>query len=290
MKYNKIIVTAIAFCAILKGNSAFAQDGYIKQGYVRQSRLPRSLHKFEVGISSVGATGYYKSYFDEWKPGTTDVVSKYHEGPTIGKGGLAINVGTYSRLLKLGKRTAIAFDMNYMFSWMKWQGIGTGFYSDKLWNEGGSTWQMSFPIGLEYKHGSDARLEKNHKFCFSFGGGIMPMVSASKLTDTVKKKGREFKFGYQPYVKAEIGVLMGICWKLRLMYSVGEVELLDDYRTFHKDPYSVSQFNLKENSAITFSIVMMPFSYDWPDNGWWNNSRTSTRMYKGWQPRNPRYN
>jgi hypothetical protein len=242
----------------------------------------------EVAISSVGTTGYYKGWFDEKLPSGKDV-SLYHEGPSVSKGGLGINVGTYYRLLKIGKRTAVAFDMNYMFSWMKWKGIGTGFYTDKTWNEGGSTWQLQVPLGLELKFGSDARLEKNHRFCMSFGGGVMPLMSSSKLSDTVKRKGREFNFGYQPYVKAELGIMMGICWKLRLMYSVGDIQLLTDYGTDHKDPHSVSKFEMKGNSAITFSIVMMPFSHDWPDNGWWNNSRTSTRMYKGWQKRNPHY-
>jgi hypothetical protein len=288
MKYIKIVLPIIAFCVTLLSNAAFAQDDYIKQGYVRQSRLPRSLHKFELGISSVGATGYYLSMFDEKLPSGQNV-SSYHEGPTVSKGGLAINIGTYYRLLKIGKRTAVAFDMNYMFSWMKWQGIGAGFYTERSWNNGGSTWQMAYPVGLELKFGSDARLEKNHRFCMSFGGGVMPIMSASKLKDTLKKKGREFNFGYQPYVKAELGLLMGICWKLRLMYSVGDLKLLENSSTGHKDPYSVSNFNLISKSTITFSIVMMPFSYDWPDNGWWNNSRTSTKMYKGFQKRNPHY-
>jgi hypothetical protein len=284
---NKLKLFSIKALCCIVCFSAYAQDDYIKQGYVRQSRLPRSLHRFELGISTVGTSAYYKGFFDQKLPSGKES-SLYHEGPSVSKGGLAFNIGTYYRLAKLGKRTAIAFDMGYMFSYMYWKGIGTGFYTEKAWTNAGSTWQMSYPVGLELKFGSDARLEKNHRFCMSFGGGIQPLLSATKLEDTMKKpkKGREFNFGYQPYVKAEMGLMLGICWKLRLMYSIGDIPLLTESTSTHKDPYTVSKFDMKGTSAVTFSIVLMPFSYDWPDNGWWNNSRTSTRMYKGWRGRN----
>lgn len=289
MLLKKISSLVLPVIIMLTGFNTHAQDDYIKQGYVRQSRLPRSLHKVQIGLSSVGVSGYYKGWFDEeLAPGR--VTSIYHEGPSVSKGGLGIQVGTFSRLLKIGKTAAVALDVNMMYSYVYWKGIGSGFYTDKAWNNSATTWQLQWPVGLDLKFGSDARLEKNHRFCMSFGGGIMPSLYGTKMGDTLKKKkSREINIGSVPYVKAEMGVYWGICWKLKLMYSVGDLPLVEGASNGHKEPYWVSNFSLKNNSALTVSLVLMPFSYDWPDNGWWNNSRTSTKMYKGWQKRNPHY-
>ncbi|OSZ81798.1 hypothetical protein CAP35_00585 [Chitinophagaceae bacterium IBVUCB1] len=267
---------------------SYAQDDYIKQGYVKQSRLPRSLQKFQIGISSVGAAGYYKSYFDSKvldRP-----VSVYYEGPTVSKGGLGLTLGTYSRLAKLGKRAAVTWDFDFMYNMIYWKGIGTGYYIEREWNNGGTTRQIALATGLDLKIGSDARLEKNHRYCLSFGAGIMPMYNRTKLQDSSKKPPVYRHLGFMPYMKFEVGLFTGFCWKIRVNYAVGDYKLVENGDAWNKNnPFGVSSFNLRGNNTLTVSLVLMPFSYDWPDNGWWNNSRNSYKMYKGWKARHKNY-
>lgn len=268
-------------------NLLLAQDDYVKQGYVKQSRLPRSLQKFQIGLSSHAASGYYEGYFRSIVD--NNYRSIYYEGPTVSKGGLGVVVGTYSRLAKIGKRVAFTWDLDFMYNFAYWKGIGQGFYREGEWNNGGVTTQMVLPTGFSLRIGSDARLEKNHRFCFNFGGGIMPMYNVTKLEDTLDKPIKQKRFGFSPYMRFEAGIFAGICWKVRVNYAFGDFKLLEDYDNWHKpNPFGVERFDLKGTSGLTVSLILMPFSYDWPDNGWWNNSRTSTKMWKGWQGRNKR--
>lgn len=269
-------------------NTAVAKDDYIKQGYVKQSRLPRSLQKFQIGLSSFAASGTYQGYFrsvvdNQYK-------SIYYDGPTVSKGGLGVTLGTFSRIARIGKRTAVTWDLDFMYNFAYWKGIGSGFYKEREWNNGGVTSQMALPTGLSLRFGADGRLEKNHRFCFNFGGGVMPMFNTTKMEDTVDHPEKQRRFGFAPYMRFEAGIFAGICWKVRVNYAFGNYKLLEDYRNWHKDnPFGVESFNLKGSSALTVSLILMPFSYDWPDNGWWNNSRTSHKMWKGWKARNKVY-
>lgn len=268
--------------------SANAQDDYIKQGYVKQSRLPRSLQKFQIGLSTVGSAGYYKAFFDSKIEDR--FVSVYYEGPTVSKGGFGITLGTYSRLAKLGKRAAITWDLDFMYNRVYWKGIGTGFYIEREWNNGATTQQYALPTGLNLKIGSDARLEKNHRYCLNFGAGIMPMINMTKMQDSLKKPPISRHVGVTPFMKFEVGLFTGFCWKLRVNYAVGDFTLVKDGNAWNKkNPYGVSRFNLNGNNVMTVSLILMPFSYDWPDNGWWNNSRNSHKMYKGWKSRHKNY-
>ncbi|MBL7682218.1 MAG: hypothetical protein JNK00_02565 [Flavipsychrobacter sp.] len=284
MKFKLAILSVFLFL-LNYGNAAFGQDDYVRQGYVKQSRLPRSLQKFQFGLSSYGSNGYYKGYFRSRPDGLYRSI--YYEGPAVSKGGLGVVLGTYSRVAKLGKRAAITWDLDFAYNVAYWKGIGAGFYKEREWNNGGVTSQMSLPTGFSLKIGSDARLEKNHRFCLNFGAGINPMFNTTKLEDTVDKPIKQRRFGYAPYLRFEAGVFAGICWKLRVNYAIGEFRLLEDYQNWHKpNPFGVEKFELKGNSGLTVSLILMPFSFDWPDNGWWNNSRTSTKMWKGWKSRN----
>jgi hypothetical protein len=286
MRKRLIVMTAVLLSCF--AISAFAQDEYIKQGYQNQSRLSRKWHRIQIGASSIGASGYYKGEFDEVYLG--ELRSRYHEGHTVSKGGLGVTLGTFYRLAKLGKKTAIAFDVDVMYNFIYWKGLGNEFYTDKAFLNTATTRQLAVPLGLELKFGSDARLEKNHRFCMSFGGGVMPCYNRTALIDTGKYQAWDRNFGYMPFTKFEIGMFTGICWKVRVMYSFGEQTLLTGASNWHKNlPYGLFDFSLQQRTALTVSLLLMPFSFDWPDNGWWNNSRTSGKMYKGWQPRNKRY-
>jgi|GEM_PF-1216906 len=286
---NRLSLLLLLFVFALSGTvPSFAKEDYIKQGYVKQSRLPYSLHKFQFGISSFAASSYYKGYFSSYID--NEYKSVYYEGPSTSKGGLGVTLGTHSRIWRMGKAAALTYDMDFMYGWTYWKGIGQGFYKEREWNNGAVTSQMALPIGLSLRFGSDAAREKSQRFCMNFGGGIMPMYNRTRLEDTGKKNPNVQKyFAFTPYMRFEVGLFAGICWKVRVNYSFGDFKLIEDNKNWHKEnPYGVEKFNLMGKTGLNVSLILMPFSYDWPDNGWWNNSRTSTKMWKGWQGRNKR--
>lgn len=253
-----------------------AYSANAQKGFVKQSRLPRSLQKFEIGVSSVGAAGTYKSdfaYYDDedkrWEG--------YHESPTTSKGGLGVTLGTFYRIALIGRRAAITADINAAYNYLFWKGIGSGgFFYERTDNVGGVTKQLAVPVGLSLKFGNDGRLEKNHRFCTTFGAGVMPTFNTTHLDDTleVKKREKHRKWGAQPYVKFEAGIFAGLCFKLRLMYAFGDIQLTEDGESWNKEKFGVLHFNSRLKSTFTTTLVIMPFSYDWPDNGWWNSANT----------------
>ncbi len=276
------LIKAINFVAIL---FACSLQVHAQKGYVKQSRLPRSLHKVEFGVTTAGMGANYKGYFiglDEKKNNIP--MTSYHEGPMVSKGGLGVTLSTYSRPPKIGKSTAVTFDRGVMYNFLFWKGLGKGFYPDKEWHITGSTKMLSIPLGVSLRLGCDARLEKNHRFCLSAGGGILPYMLNTKLDDEDKDK-KYVKLGAVPYVKVETGLFLGICWKIRLMYAMGDMQIMneDDKQYINKDKkFWLNNFSSVGQSSLNVSLILMPFSYDWPDNGWWNQSRTSKKMFKGW--------
>lgn len=267
---SSLLVTLL-LCSL----SLIAQE----HGYRKQSTLPKSLQRFQFGVSTVGATGSFKGNFVSLNTDST-FKSFLNDGPTVSKGGFGVTIGTFHRLALIGKTCAIAWDVNLAYNMMYWKGMGRKFYREEKWNNGANTMQIAMPIGLDLKFGCDARLEKNHRFCTSFGGGIMPAFNRTKLEDSSKKPAKHGKFAATPYIKFETGLFKGICWKLRFTYTFGDMVLLKDAHNWHKEnPYGVQDFKLNAKSGFAVSLILMPFSYDWPDNGWWNHSDNHKKMF-----------
>ena len=108
----------------------------------------------------------------------------------------------------------------------------------------------------------------------------MPAYNVTILDDTAKKKDKHKKLSATPYISFEAGLFKGICWKLRFTYTFGKMSLIKDGYNWHKpEPYGVSDFSLKSKSVFMVSLILMPFSYDWPDNGWWNHSDNHKKMF-----------
>lgn len=247
------------------------------KGYVKQSSLPRSLQRIEFGFTTANSASDFEGTFKSTKDGRYQ--EDYYSGPSITKGGLGVTVGTFYRLALIGKNTAIAADVNFMYNKMNWI-IGKDFFIDNSWTISGKSNQFALPIGLSLKFGCDARLEKNHRFCASFGAGILPSVTTTVLPFTDSSKVKFKKLYATPYIKLEAGIFARICWKLRFIYSWGDMPYVDDAYTIGKaNNRAIEHYNNTGKSSAMLSVIIMPFSWDWPDNGWWNNSRTSKKMY-----------
>jgi hypothetical protein len=74
-----------------------------------------------------------------------------------------------------------------------------------------------------------------------------------------------------PYVKAEVGIYAGICMKVRAMYAIGDLTYMD-YKHSESgagmETSGTAKLVGKSNFAI--SLLIMPFSYKWSTEDWWN--------------------
>lgn len=134
-----------------------------------------------------------------------------------------------------------------------------------------STMQVVLPIGIDYKIGNDAILTKRLPFGVSLGAGLIPQIMTTTLPEI---SGFKSQWGYSclPYAKFDLSMFTGFCWKIRVTYSMGNINLLD---VNHKlDGFNDGPITLSSSSQLTAGIVIMPFSGGWREWAWYNTHDT----------------
>jgi hypothetical protein len=134
-----------------------------------------------------------------------------------------------------------------------------------------ATMQVAIPIGIDYKIGNDAILTKRLPMGASFGIGFIPQIMTTNLQGV---SGSTAQYGYSclPYAKFDWSVFTGWCWKLRFMYSAGNVNLLDVNRKIAN--INDGPFKFSSGSTISASFIIMPFSGRWSEYTWYNTFDT----------------
>lgn len=219
-----------------------------------EARLPNALTRFQVGYSYPRAKADYRLTLDD---------TSIFETVTT-KGGFGATIGTHIPISKFGDATMIALTIDGLYNLLVWDmepvndvyNTNTVGYSNQYEITGGSV-QLSVPIGLDLKFGCEAALEKSKGACFSFGAGAMPTAALTAYQDNAGAIIR-----LQPYVKAEFGVMAGICMKIRAIYAMGKF----DYINVKNDAGDIDTYgaSLTSKSTLTLSLLLMPFSYSWP--------------------------
>jgi hypothetical protein len=164
--------------------------------------------------------------------------------------------------------------MAHMYTWTDLNesfGKLDGTYTPVTPSLEGTTMQIALPIGIDYRIGNDAIESKRLAFGTSLGAGVMPNYNMSSLTgiDSIRSHNA---FGFNPYVKVEGSVFLGICMKVRIMYTLGDVTLIDVNKPVH---YRIDgPFKVTSNGNLMLSLVLMPFSSGWYERKWYNTHDT----------------
>jgi len=248
----KNIFSGLIFSAlIISGTSAHSQAKY----------------NFEVGFSYCMASAEYKtrsSFFNEFTGTFSDSVKTER---ITSKGGFGGMLGYHFPLIRMGDYSSMSMSISYMYDALFWEPAGTTTTYD---GRGGytvsptvtsGTIKMGLPIGVDYKFGCDAVSDKSRKLCGTFGAGVFP-----SLLMTSFKEDAGMGFRAQPYLKGEIGIMAGICVKLRGTFTFGKLKYID--YTYGSDTYS-SSTSLTGKSAFTLSLIFMPMSFKWKKDEWW---------------------
>lgn len=163
--------------------------------------------------------------------------------------------------------------MGNMYAWQDLnQHLGLdGTYTSASTSLTATTIQVGLPIGIEWKAGNDAILTKRLGFGTSLGVGVIPQLNMTSL-DNASNINSVMAFGCTPYAKVEGAFWVGMCVKLRAMYSMGNIDLFHTDLTVPK--LTDGQFTLTSNSNIMVSLVLMIFSPGWDETDWWNTHDT----------------
>jgi hypothetical protein len=192
---------------------------------------------------------------------------------TLSNPGYGGTIGTTIPIAATGHISLFAFSINIMGNMYSWSDVNRvyqvdGVYKQALTPVDATTLQIALPLGIDWKIGSDAICTKRLIMGWGVGGGIMPNYNMSTATN-LKDIGSQATFGVIPYVKSELAFALGICFKVRAMYSWGDVELLNAQKKY--PGFTDGPFKITNNSNLQFSLIIMPFSKRWRESAWYND-------------------
>ncbi len=167
-----------------------------------------------------------------------------------------IAVGDYFPLAIISDNSMLVCNIELMGSYSKLT-YDTVYFADsgKL-SQSFETFRAGIPISIEYRAGGDVTLNKNSTMMFTIGGGVNVGIIRS-LDD---RKVMPYKA--TPFIKLEMGAFAGLAFKARLVYNFGNSYYAkNENQNVLGNDYVSSAY--RGTNGISFSIVIMPFSYKW---------------------------
>ena len=191
--------------------------------------------------------------------------------------GIGGSIGISMPFKATGHISCWAVDVALMGNMYTWTDINQTFGVDGSYTKvkptlNASTLQVAIPLGVSYKIGNDVIETKRLAFAAAFGAGLLPQLNMTSLTGISGEKSY-MAFGCTPYVKAEAAFLAGLEFKVRVMYTIGDIRLTD---VDHALPTGGTDgpFRIVSNGNLILSLVFMPFSMNWHETAWWNTYDT----------------
>ena len=233
------------------------------QPWARYTRGPKGL---EVGYSYCVASGQFNYRDLSFNERTLAFRDTGYSENLRSKTGFGISVGYYRPVVKIGEKSCLAVSGTFMYNAYLWDGNTFSYSSNSrtgtVESVGSGTIEMALPVGLDYKVGCDAIYDKVTRFCGSVGAGVYPSMGA-----TVYKNDGSFGFHARPYVRGEVGIFAGICFKLRVTHVLGGINYID---YSNSGPGFETSTVFKSKGTTAFSLVLMPWSWKWGKSAWWN--------------------
>ncbi|MCW3122586.1 MAG: hypothetical protein JWQ38_2078 [Flavipsychrobacter sp.] len=211
-----------------------------------------------------------------------DTTTKRNITATQGIGG---DIGLSLPIKATGHTSCFAASFHIMGNMLTWTGVNPTQNADGSVNTVTSsksvdisTIQISVPIGIEWKAGNDAILTKRLPFGTTLGIGAMPQVTMTTLTASGASATIDPKmsFGCTPYAKVELSIFAGLDFKLRAMYSLGNITLIDVNKGIGAGSSALTDgpFKITSTSNLMLSLIIMPFSGGWHETAWYNTYDT----------------
>jgi hypothetical protein len=246
---------------------------------VSSAKFPGFFSHLEIGYSYPMATAKFEGYNPVYNYSgsgdfgivvgdtfvTRNVTSKFAYGTYI---------GSSIRLKRTGVKTALALHIDLMANVYVWEDLYKAFSSfdgmeydfpDQTVAIG---YQLGLPMTLDYKIGAGALGSRASRFTGSIGAGIFP-AAYFMVAESNGNVGGGMSFTASPVIKGELGVVAGICIKVRGLVAFGPVPWIDNNKSFLAS--STGGFKVTGQTTAVFSVVLMPFSWTWRKEGWWDN-------------------
>lgn len=172
-----------------------------------------------------------------------------------------------------------AVSIHAMGSMYTWGGLNQtksldGVYSTPTNELTATSIQLGLPVGIDWKIGCDAINSQRLKYGATLGAGAFPHINITSLSpDTAGKVVLpQQNIGINPYIKAEVSAYPRTLIKLRFLYTLGNVELMNTKVDI--PGYTDGPFKLYYKSSFMVSLIWQPFSSRWSEYSWDNTYDT----------------
>jgi hypothetical protein len=266
MKSNatRIVLLLLLMGAVLPARAQFEK----MPGFVKQIEIGYG-YSFCSADYIIKATGVVP---DGTRTVDTTIKTRVHT-----KGGMTETFGTSLKLKRLGTKSTLALGVDMTYSAYLWDFhmptggtlIDSGFrfyYDDFMPAFDGASFTAAGLLTLDFKFGTDAMMDKQYRWGWTIGGGVMPSMRAT----TAEGLDADLKFGIQPVVKGEMAFRGPIVAKLRLQYSMGNITFLDKSGD-GLVPGTAQQTQIVGKSNFTVSIILLPLSFMYKTSTWYNS-------------------
>jgi hypothetical protein len=251
--------------------------GALPAAHAQFERVPGFVKQIELGY------GYSKTWADytrkdrvvreDGKLYDTTVTSSVSSSA-----GLSYQFGTSIRLKQLGRKSTLALGILTVYNMYTWDyptannvvltdsGLRYDFTNKIAFS--GITANYGAAISADFKFGAEAMMDKQYRWSWTGGVGVMPSASITADFDNAA-----MTFGVQPFVKSEVSIRAGIVWKLRLLYAVGKLDYINAKSKTGLFGFSNSEqtTQLIGKGNFTVSLTVLPFSWMYKRSMWYNS-------------------
>ena len=285
MNFNKKPLVFLALAFLLMPAYSFAQ--FQLNNTTPFLHALTDLKRYELGFTYIMPAGEFNGVTRVTRPDPHFIGDTTMKRKLTGLTGYGMSIGVSAPFKRTGHISCWAMDVQLLLNYYTWMNLNPtrsdldGSFTDPVAGDevNAVSYQVALPLGVEYKIGCDAAvLSKRLKLCATFGGGVIPQMWMTNLTN-VSTYDNQFSFGLTPYAKVEAGFFAGWCMKLRLMYTYGHINLFDANKsipsvTGNQYPATDGPFGFASTSNFMVSLILMPFSGKWPETQWYNTYDT----------------
>jgi hypothetical protein len=253
-----LICTALLLSVTLSANAQYRkslQDFYLSKGI----GAGRAWQRISLGIGKFYIPAEITLKYKGYNPVGNVYIDTTLKKNTRSRQAWVAHIGTFFPIDMLTDNSMIAVNVELVARSVSLAYDSLLFFGSSKFMSPTPAYMVGLPICFEYKRGGEVSLDKKDRSLFTVGAGIVPCIVNSDDYNAVTP------YKFIPFIKAEIGFVAGIGFKLRGMAYFG------------KTKYSGSNFyglnNIGANDELhttteggngySLSLIIMPFSWSW---------------------------
>jgi hypothetical protein len=238
-----------------------------------QAQVPGFLKRIQVGYTIPMEKANYIRTYPVPNPASLKIDDSFRDTtvtsviePSAAVGGL---LGTYFRVAKLGKASTLNISVEANLNMLTWDNAESQSQTpDQKQTEviTGTTTAIGLPVGVDLKFGADAYPDKSYRWTSTFGVG----ANAGSIQTTLNNASNS-EIAVRPYIRGEVGLLAGMCFKVRATYTFGQLQYIrtDNSAKNSQGNIYANITTLTNKSSFAVSLIVMPFAPMWDKSRWW---------------------